>query len=201
MAGTDRCVGYTITRLGRRDWADLVALLLCLDQRSRISRFGSATNDAALVAHASRAVVNAAWMGGAFIDARLCGVAELYEFSLGDHKSAEVAFVVEPCWRRRGIATALLRASAHWANSAGISTLRMVFSHSNWPMWKLASKGVTRLDLTLDETICIEMCVSDGVERSEHAEPMPSRRQAVGATESESFGTAWLHGSCVNGVL
>ena len=186
MAGTDRCVGYAITRLGRRDWADLVALLLRLDQRSRISRFGSATNDAALVAHASQAVANAAWIAGAFIDARLCGIAELYEFGSCDPNGAEAAFVVEPCRRRRGIATALLRASAHWANSAGISTLRMVFSHSNWPMWKLASKGVTRLDLTLDETICIEMCVSDGLARSEHPNRCPPRRPAVGAIESEA---------------
>jgi GNAT superfamily N-acetyltransferase len=179
----------------------LVALLLRLDQRSRISRFGSATNDAALVAHASQAVANAAWIAGAFIDARLCGIAELYEFGSCDPNGAEAAFVVEPCRRRRGIATALLRASVHWANTAGISTLRMVFSHSNWPMWKLARKGVIRSNLTLDDTICIELHVSNGVERSEHAEPMPSGRPAVGATESELFGTAWLHDSSANGAL
>jgi GNAT superfamily N-acetyltransferase len=132
-------------------------------------------------------MANAAWIGGVFIDARLCAIAEVYEIGGScDPNSAEVAFVVEPCWRRRGVATALLRASADWAHTAGISTLRMVFCHSNLPMWMLASKNVTRLDLTLDETICIDMCVSDGLARSEHPNRCPSRRPAVGAIESEA---------------
>ena len=69
-------------------------------------------------------------------------------------------FVVESCLRRRGIATALLRASVHWASTAGLSTLRMVYSRSNWLFRKLACKGFVHLDLALDETSFTEICGS-----------------------------------------
>jgi hypothetical protein len=43
-----------------------VSLLLRLDQPSRIGRFGTVTNEAALAAHARRALANADWIAAAF---------------------------------------------------------------------------------------------------------------------------------------
>lgn len=165
MNSPDGWFGDTISRLGRRDEAAIVGLLLRLDQRSRVSRFGSVTSNAALVAHASRAMANAAWIGGAFMDGRLCAIAEVYEVDSSAPRSAEAAFVVEPRCRRRGIATALLRASVHWANASGISTLRLIFSRSDWPMRKLAAKAVTRFEPIFDEMVLADLHVADGLRR------------------------------------
>jgi GNAT superfamily N-acetyltransferase len=137
-----------IAPLGRWDEADLVSLLLRLDQPSRVGRFGAATNDTALAAHARRALVDADWVAAAFMDSVLCAFVETYKLGSRAAGVAEVAFVVEPRWRRRGIATALLRASIEWAHCSGIDTLRMVFSPSNRAIRKLASKGQANFRLS-----------------------------------------------------
>jgi GNAT superfamily N-acetyltransferase len=150
--------------LGTWDEPDLVSLLQRLDMPSRVSRFGSVVSDAALAAHARRALADADWIAALFMDAELCAVVEIYK--LGSHAPgvAEAAFIVDPRWRGRGVATALLRASVRWARRAGIETLRMVFSRSNWPMRKLARKGVASFRIS-DEEISADICVADGVQR------------------------------------
>jgi len=162
MESGDLWFGTVIAPLGRWDEPDLVSLFLRLDTPSRVSRFGSVANDAALVAHARRALADADWIGAAFMDAGLCAVVETY--TLGSHvpRVAEAAFVLDPRWRRRGIATALLRASLRWARSSGIDTLQMVFSRSNWPMRKLVSKGTTSFRI-LDGEVSADLRVADGV--------------------------------------
>jgi GNAT superfamily N-acetyltransferase len=162
MDCVDLWLDGAIARMGRGDQDDLVSLLLRLDQPSRVDRFGAVTSDAAVAAHALRALADADWLGGAVMDSGLCGVVELYSLGARAPGVAEAAFVVEPRWRRRGLATALLRASIRWASGSGITTLRMVFSRSNWPMRKLAGKGTTRFEYSLDE-ISAEMRVADGV--------------------------------------
>jgi GNAT superfamily N-acetyltransferase len=147
-----------------RGWAeaDLLNLLLRLDQPSRVGRFGAVTSDAALVAHARRAMADADWIGTAFMDSGLCACVEIYRFGSQAPGVAEAAFVVEPRWRRHGIATALLRASIEWARLDGIDTLRMLFSRSNWAMWKLAGKGTANFRV-LEEEISADVSVAAGV--------------------------------------
>lgn len=162
MESGDQWFAAVIAPLGRWDEPDLVNLFLRLDTPSRISRFGSVVSDTALAAHARRALADADWIGAVFMDARLCAAVETYTLGSRDPRVAEAAFVVDPRWRRRGIATALLRASLRWARSSGIDTLRMVFSRSNWPMRKLASKGTANFTV-LDGEISADLCVGDGV--------------------------------------
>ena len=164
MESGDLWSGTVIAPLGRWDEPDLASLFLRLDTPSRVSRFGSVTSDAALVAHARRALADADWIGAAFIDVGLCAVVETYTLGSQAPSIAEAAFVVDPRWRRRGIATALLRACVEWARGSGIETLQMVFSRSNWPMRRLARKGTASFRI-LDEEISADICVADGVPR------------------------------------
>jgi GNAT superfamily N-acetyltransferase len=156
--------GSGIVPLRSCDEADLVSLLLRLDQPSRVDRFGAVTSDTALAAHARRALADADWIGAVAGETGLCAVAETYKLGSRALRIAEAAFVVEPRWRRRGIATALLRACVEWARGSGIETLQMVFSRSNWPMRRLAGKGTASFRI-LDEEISADICVGDGVPR------------------------------------
>lgn len=158
----DQFFSSVIAPLGRWDEADLVSLLLRLDQPSRVSRFGAATSDTVLAAHARRALADADWIAAVFMDSGLCAFVETYKLGSQAPGVAEAAFVVEPHWRRLGIATALLRASVEWARCSRIDTLRMVFSRSNWPMRKLVSKGTANLRVS-EEEISADMCVVAGV--------------------------------------
>jgi GNAT superfamily N-acetyltransferase len=126
-----------------------VHLLLALDMPSRVSRFMYAAGDDSLIEHGRRALSNAAWLAGAFVDGRLRGIAEVYD--IGATGGVEAAFVVDRRWRRRGLGTALLQASQHWAAASKRAMIRGVFSRSNWPMRRLARTANARLDLGLDE--------------------------------------------------
>jgi GNAT superfamily N-acetyltransferase len=154
--------GGAIAALGGRDEADLVSLLLRLDQPSRVGRFGSVTSDITLAAHARRALADADWIGAALMDSEVCACVEIYKLGTQAPDVAEIAFVVERRWRRLGIATSLLHASIAWARSSGIDTLRMVFSHSNWAMRKLASKGTVNFTVLEDEVLA-DMSVAAGM--------------------------------------
>ena len=156
--------GSGIVPLRSRDEADLVSLLLRLDQPSRVERFGAVTSDTILAAHARRALRDADWISAVVMKTRFCAVAEIYKLGSRAPGTAEAAFVVEPCWRRCGIATALLHACVEWARNSGIEKLQMVFSRSNWPMRKLARKGTATFSC-LDEEVSANICVADGVQR------------------------------------
>ena len=156
--------GSEIVPLGSCDEADLVSLLLRLDQPSRVERFGAVTSNAALAAHARRALAGADLISAVATETGLCAVAETYKLGSRAPCVAEAAFVVDPRWRRRGIATALLRACLAWAHGSGIKTVRMVFSRSNLAMRKLAAKSTASLSI-LDEEISADICVADGVQR------------------------------------
>ena len=156
--------GRRIVPLGSCDEADLVSLLLRLDQPSRVGRFGAVTSDTVLAAHARRALRDADWISAVVMETGLCAVAETYKLGSRAPGIAEAAFVVEPRWRRRGIATALRHACVEWARGSGTETLQMVFSRSNWPMRRLARKGTASFRI-LDDEISADICVADGVPR------------------------------------
>jgi GNAT superfamily N-acetyltransferase len=152
--------GSGIVPLGSCDEANLVSLLLRLDQQSRVDRFGAVTSNAALAARARHALADADLISAVVLETGLCAVAETYKLGSRAPGVAEAAFVVDPPWRRRGIATALLRACLAWERGSGIETLRMVFSRSNWAMWKLATKSTASFNI-LDEEISADLCVGN----------------------------------------
>ena len=57
-----------IARLDPRHEGEFVHLLLALDMPSRVSRFMYAAGDDSLIEHGRRALSNAAWLAGAFVD-------------------------------------------------------------------------------------------------------------------------------------
>jgi len=141
----------TIRPLGPQHAAELSQLFLRLEATARVSRFGLATNNAYLAAYAARALAEATWILGAFVDDSLRGLVEIYgDAPLG---FAEAAFVVDQEWRRRGLAWALLCAATDVAAEGPAHTLRMMFSRHNWPMRGLATKAGSRLDLFHDELV------------------------------------------------
>jgi GNAT superfamily N-acetyltransferase len=137
--------------LGHQHEKELQRVLLGLDATARRHRFGQAASDAYLADYARRALANAAWIGGAFIDGRLRGVVEVYD--CGGSGCAEAAFVVEHNWRRRGLGWALLREALRTAAESKMRTLRMIFSRQNWPMRRLATRAGGTVDIVLDELL------------------------------------------------
>jgi GNAT superfamily N-acetyltransferase len=129
--------------------ADIQQLLTGLDQASRCARFGWASNDAALDAHAQDAVAHASSIFGVFVERQLRGVLEIYHGSASN--PAEVALIVAPDWRRRGLGWMLLQAAMHWAAEVDAGTMRLIFSRHNWPMRQLTAKACARFDMVLDE--------------------------------------------------
>jgi GNAT superfamily N-acetyltransferase len=140
-----------VFELNRQHEDDLVDLLLSLDVASRIARFNGALDDASLLQHSRRVLTSATWIAGIFIERRLRGLVEAYD--TGDPGIAEVAFLVVQSWRRRGLGTALLQAAIRWAFENDRTTLRMVFSTTNWPMRKLAGNSRARVDIAFDEIV------------------------------------------------
>ena len=137
-----------IMRLDSEHEPQLSALLCGLDKSSRINRFGHPASDIRVQGYAKGAVAGAAYMAGAFDAGLLIGVVEVFATCDG---VAEVAFAIDAHWRRQGLGLALLEAATRWAEQAGVATLRMVISRSNWPMRQLAHKAGARLDFDLDE--------------------------------------------------
>jgi GNAT superfamily N-acetyltransferase len=138
-----------VRALNAHHLADIRQLLTGLDRASRCARFGWASNDASLDAHAQNAVANARNILGIFVDRRLCGVLEIYH--AGASNSAEAALIVAQDWRRRGFGWTLLRAAMHWAAEVDAGTMRLIFSRHNWPMRQLTAKASARFDIVFDE--------------------------------------------------
>jgi GNAT superfamily N-acetyltransferase len=144
-----RPLAIEVRGLGSGDRVQLETLLRSLDEASRMARFNAGVTDAQLGSHADRALSQSGFIAGAFVDGRLCGVVEVYPY--GRLGFAEAAFAVDQDWRRRGIGTSLLHAAMTWCARSGVPVLRMVFSPTNLPMRRLATKAPARLDLAPDE--------------------------------------------------
>jgi GNAT superfamily N-acetyltransferase len=142
---------HTVRTLGAEDESAFRALLLGLDDASRLSRFCGVISDDGIAWHTRQALRGTAWLAGLFVDGELCGVVELYKTRYPD--DLEAAFAVADRWRRLGLGTALLFAALEWARHTRRATLRMIFSRTNWPMRRLASKAEPTFDLALDEFI------------------------------------------------
>jgi GNAT superfamily N-acetyltransferase len=131
-------------------------MLHALDVSSRCARFGWASSDDSLMTHARSLVAGATHLIGAFAGGELRGILEIYADGTG--RSAEVALVVAPPWRRRGFGQAMLTAAVAWAEQNGVSAIQLIFSRENWPMRQLAATAHAKFDMALDE-ICAEIAV------------------------------------------
>jgi GNAT superfamily N-acetyltransferase len=155
-----RSASFRLQQLAPRHYTQFQTFLIQLDQHSRCSRFGC---DAALTAHAGSAFQHSSSIIGAIVDNRLRGALEVYRGTVDE--PAKVEIVVEQRWRRRGLATALLKCAAQWAVSNDVYGLRLVFSRYNWPMRQPARKANARLDVLLGE-ICADIEIDlKGIQR------------------------------------
>jgi RimJ/RimL family protein N-acetyltransferase len=111
------------TALGAADAQRIVRHLQRLPLEDRHSRFGLGMSDSALATYVQHAAARSSdrLFGVADVSGRLVAVAHLYLTP----PSAEVAVSVDPLLRRRGLATALIRAAAHAAQEAGATQLQM----------------------------------------------------------------------------
>jgi GNAT superfamily N-acetyltransferase len=120
-----------------------------LDPPTRRDRFCSAISDAGIAAHVARTWTAPVLVHGCFVDGVLRGAAELELSDPG--QGAEAAFVVEPGFRNRGIATALLDVTVVAARNRACRSVRVVCLRHNWAMRRLAQKASAELLLSLDE--------------------------------------------------
>jgi GNAT superfamily N-acetyltransferase len=144
-------VSADIAELGPEHEAEFRNLLLGLDKTACSCRFAGRVSDSYLTSHSHQALSAATRIAGAFVEAKLRGVVELYEENCP--QDVEAAFVVAEGWRQRGLGSALMHDALNWAQRTGKRRLRVIFSRNNWPMRKLASRVDARFDLVLDEIV------------------------------------------------
>ncbi|MCC7274942.1 MAG: GNAT family N-acetyltransferase [Alphaproteobacteria bacterium] len=109
-------------------------LLLALDATDRRLRFGAPATDAAVRAHVAALTARGAMVLAMFRDGALAGAVELAP----DGTAVELAIVVAPPARRRGIAWRLLRAALAVARG---SEARVQILAENRAMRRLAVRG------------------------------------------------------------
>lgn len=118
------------------DRAAYAAHLRRLSHEDRRSRFHADLGDAAVEAHAARALAGPGRVMGWFENGALRGAAEV-ALSRGG-LSAEAAFEVEEAWRGRGVGTALVGAALLWARNRGARRLIVHTTRRNVPMLRAA---------------------------------------------------------------
>ena len=138
--------------------AEFQRTLSNIDQSSHCSTFERAAADTNRIAHSSRASPDRPRLLGAFVEGQIQGLLEFCRAGVSGH--SEVALVVAPDWRRKGLGWALLRGAMRFGLQAHARSIRMVFSRTNWPMRKIACKANAQLDLVLDEIHAIVALMS-----------------------------------------
>ena len=93
----------------------------------------------------------AAWTAGAFHEDELKGLISISDPSA--YEPARVFLLVDPAWRRKGIALALIEAAKVWAMDQGMQNVLMTCSRSDWPTRSLLEKIGARLDLVFGEIV------------------------------------------------
>jgi RimJ/RimL family protein N-acetyltransferase len=135
-----------IGKLGPLDGKELSIQLQRLDSLARVLRFGRNISDLELAQYARSSLEASPAVFGAAIDGDLVGVAEITSVAPGN--TAEMAFVVDAAWRRRGIGCRLLLAALAWAGERGLTVIRLQCTRSNWAVRQIAQKAEARLSLS-----------------------------------------------------
>lgn len=137
--------GVVCRRLWPGDAAAVRAHFLRLDPESRASRFMAALGDAAVAAHAERAMRAPGLMFGVFVDGVLRGLSELRPYGSEGlagrfGAQAEGALTVERGFRRAGHGGLLLERLAEAARNRGIRELHLRCLPVNAAMRRLAGR-------------------------------------------------------------
>src|SRR5262249_28012121 len=143
--------------------AEFQRTLFKVDQSSRCNTFEWATTCSNGIDRSSQALPDRPRLLGAFVEGQIQGILEFCRAGVSGH--SEVALVVAPHWRRKGLGWALLRGAMRFGLQAHARSIRMVFSRTNWPMRKIARKTNAQLDLALDQIHAIVALTSSHNER------------------------------------
>ena len=139
----------TISCVNFEQRAEFQRTLFNIDQPSRCNTFEWAATGSNGIDHSSRALPDRSRLLGAFVDGQLQGLLEFCRAGVPGH--SEVALVVAPHWRRKGLGWALLRDAMRLGLQTHARSIRMIFPRTNWPMRKIARKANAQLDLVLDQ--------------------------------------------------
>ena len=138
----------TISGVNFGQSAEFQRTLFNIDRSSPCNAFGWAAPDSNGIDHSSRALPDRSQLLGAFVEGQIQGLLEFCGTGVLGH--SEVALVVAPYWRRKGLGWALLRGAMRLGLQTHARSIRMIF-RTNWPMRKIARKANAQLDLVLDQ--------------------------------------------------
>jgi RimJ/RimL family protein N-acetyltransferase len=141
--------GGEIRTLTKADIPQLRDHLFRLDPKSRSNRFLGNVSDSTLSTYPERCCEHGAEAIGYFQDGVMRGVAEMHPDGVED-STAEIAFSVEPEFRRTGIGSELFRRVIGHARERRIDHLRMNCHPQNREMQALARKF--QADIAIDRT-------------------------------------------------
>jgi GNAT superfamily N-acetyltransferase len=127
--------------------------LLRLDAESRRLRFGAPVSDAFIAAYADAAFRLDTVVFAYFESHHIRAAAELRGLAMAYRPSAEAAITVEPAWRNRGIASALLDRLLTTAQNRSVGQIYMICLRENGAMQHVARKFGARLHFEKNEVI------------------------------------------------
>ena len=139
----------TISCVNFRQHAEFQCTLVNIDQSSPGNTFKWPLTDRNEIDHSSRSLPHRPRLLGAFVEGQIQGLLEFRRTGGPGH--AEVALVVAPYWRRKGLGWALLRGAMRLGLQTHARSIRMIFPRTNWPMRKIARNANAQLDLVLDQ--------------------------------------------------
>lgn len=146
MTSRERPTG-TVRKLFHTDAEAFLAHLKRLDAEGRRARFAMAVSDDFLARYVETSFRLGGVTLGWFEDRALRAVAELRPIADLATAEVEVAFSVEPAWRRRGIASRLFGELIEVARNRGIRRLYSTCLGSNRAMQGLALKFDGQLEM------------------------------------------------------
>jgi GNAT superfamily N-acetyltransferase len=138
-----------IRRFDLRDEAQVAGLFDGEDRKEFRDQVDLARGNLALTG--GRPFETPSWTAAAYCNQQLVGLVVLTDLPQSDR--SEVRLIVDARWRRRGIASTLIRRATAWASSQQKSALRITCSRKDWPMRSFLKKTGARLDLAFGEIV------------------------------------------------
>jgi GNAT superfamily N-acetyltransferase len=141
---------FVIRHFDLRDEAQVNGLFNGEDQKDFRDQIDLARRSLVL-AGAKPFETSVSWTAGAYCDQQLVGLVVITD--LPQSGGSEVRLIVDARWRRRGIASTLMKTATAWASAQRKSALRITCSRKDWPMRSLLEKTGARLDLAFGEIV------------------------------------------------
>jgi GNAT superfamily N-acetyltransferase len=143
----------SIRKLWSAERAALQDHLLRLDAESRRLRFGGPVSNAFIEEYAAAAFRLDTVLFAYFEAHQIRAAAELRGLAMAYRPSAEAAITVEPEWRKRGIASALMDRLLTTAQNRSVGQIYMICLRENGAMQNVARKFGARLHFEKDEVV------------------------------------------------